>query len=80
MSLAYACDREGCDTFQRTEQARGGWLTVHELDSGAMRTISERDPEKPWHFCSVDCLLAFFGRRSPLQDLTPGQGGVDTPR
>lgn len=54
MSMAYACDREGCETYQRSERARAGWVTVMEL--GVERT---------WHFCSHDCLLVFFAGRSP---------------
>jgi len=61
MSLAYACDKDGCDTYQHQERARGGWLTVHELGA-----------EKVWHFCSSDCLLLFFGQRSPGEEL-PGR-------
>jgi hypothetical protein len=54
MSLAFACDRDQCDSFQRSENARAGWLTVMEL--GVDRT---------WHFCSHDCLLTFFAGRPP---------------
>lgn len=65
MSMAYACDRDGCDTFQRQERARSGWLTVFE--------VGPRDD--PWHFCSADCLLLFFGRRAPGVEIMPGSGG-----
>lgn len=68
MSMAYACDQSGCDSHQKTSQARAGWLTVHELGTEAV-----------WHFCSADCLLLFFGQRPAGEDLTPGQRGVDTP-
>jgi hypothetical protein len=61
MSLAYACDGEDCDTYQHQERARSGWLTVCELGN-----------ERTWHFCSVDCLLLFFGQRSPGEEL-PGR-------
>jgi len=65
MSQAYVCDRDGCDTFQRVERARAGWLTVCEMGTS-------RDDDDPWHFCSADCLLLFFGQR-PAGEEVPGR-------
>lgn len=61
MSAAYACDRDGCDTFQRAERARSGWVRVTELGV-----------DRAWEFCSHDCLLLFFGQRPPGEEL-PGR-------
>jgi hypothetical protein len=60
MSLAYACDRAGCDTWHRAEHIRAGWLTVVER---------HEDRDRDFQFCSVDCLLLHFGARSPGQEI-----------
>jgi len=61
MSMAYACDR--CDSWHRVEHVRSGWLNVIERGE---------DRDRDYQFCSVDCLLLFFGARSPGEE-APGK-------
>jgi len=63
--MAYACDRDGCDSYQHQARARAGWLSVVELGHD----------DRLWHFCSTDCLLMHFGRRAPGEEIPFHQGG-----
>lgn len=55
MSLAYHCDREGCDTWQRLPSANPLWLVV----SGG---VGNRAPDS--HFCCLDCLTHWAAANS----------------
>ncbi|MGH3095490.1 MAG: hypothetical protein ACRDMV_05755 [Streptosporangiales bacterium] len=60
MSLAWLCDKQGCDTWQRLpdECIPRGWLVVATGDDGDEQ-----------HFCSIECLLVHHAQFEPLEEM-----------
>lgn len=60
MSLAWHCDRDDCDTWQRihddAEDMPHGWLVVES------RGLVE-------HFCCIDHLLVHHAKFEPLEEM-----------
>ena len=59
MTLAHHCDRDGCDTWQRTKTSFPPFLTVTD---GA---------EVLGHFCCLDCLLHWAAACSEPTEVIP---------
>lgn len=54
MTLAYHCDWEGCDSWQRIRGVHAiGWLK-----------LSTEDDQVPNHFCTLDCLMQWAAAHS----------------
>lgn len=69
MSLAVHCDRDGCDTWQRTESdVAVEWFKVTVDHRFATFRRSEREE---WNFCTLDCLTHWAAKHSsPSETLT----------
>ncbi|MBF6326550.1 hypothetical protein IU451_29040 [Nocardia cyriacigeorgica] len=68
MSLAVHCDRDGCNTWQRTETGiLADWFTVtvgHRFDD------TTRLDWSAWRFCSLACLTRWAAAHgSPSETL-----------
>ena len=61
MTLAYHCDRDGCDTWQRTDtDLPSDFVTLNASDSVL------------GHFCTLDCLTHWAAAHSePTTVITP---------
>lgn len=53
--MAYHCDRDGCDSWQRLPTANPLWLVL-KGGSGSLARES--------HFCTLDCLMHWAAERS----------------
>ncbi|MEV6219866.1 hypothetical protein [Nocardia sp. NPDC051833] len=63
MSMAVHCDRDECDTWQRTgdDLPTGWWI----LTASPRRFLAwNEQAEKSWAFCTLDCLMHWAAARS----------------
>lgn len=59
MSKALHCDREDCNTWERTEERLTEWWKV-EIDS-ITRRFGEQDE---FNFCTLECLAIWASRKT----------------
>ena len=62
MSMAVHCDRDGCDTWQRTESDLPvDWFNV---TTNRLHHRWGADNTAQWSFCTLDCLMHWAAARS----------------